>query len=93
MIARTPLMIGRCLSGRAADRIAEQERHTEVLESRADAGPLVLVVRAAGWRCAAEKDSQLNSSAICCLRACCGDVATSTVKMPFEMCSGARTRG
>jgi hypothetical protein len=68
-------------------------RHTEVLESRADAGPLVLVVRAAGWRCAAEKDSQLNSSAICCLRTCCGDVATSTVKMPFEMCRGARTRG
>ena len=27
-IARTPLMIGRCLGGRAADRIAEQEMAT-----------------------------------------------------------------
>ena len=30
-------------------------RHAEVLESRVDAGPLVLVVRAASWRCAAEQ--------------------------------------
>ncbi len=39
------------------------------------------------------KDSRLNGSAICCLRTCCGDVATSTVKMECLRPAGAEVGG
>ena len=39
------------------------------------------------------KELRLNSSAICCLRTCCGDVATSTVKMECLRPAGAKVGG
>jgi hypothetical protein len=39
------------------------------------------------------EDLWLNSSAICCLRPCCGDVATSTVKMECLRPTGANDGG
>jgi hypothetical protein len=40
---------------RGGGAVIVRVRHAEVLESRVDAGPLDVVVRAASWRCAAEQ--------------------------------------
>ncbi len=66
-------------------------RHAEVLESRVDASPLVLVVRLPVGDVPQSKDLRLNRSAICCLRTCCGDVATSTVKMECLRSAGRKS--